>query len=139
MACWGIAGACHSAFLSLAGSQVIPVCIQVDHRELLSCSLGRDANEIFWLKNGQRYSDGIIRRTLSYSEVQVEGSPELNGSRFDCRASFGDDDEAEVITSWVIVVLESKSDRTSYLTEDMQACSDTKNSSAGWGLPLSSR
>lgn len=98
----------HFSYSFLAESEVFPVHIGVNERGVLTCSLEEDATEILWQKDGQPYADHIIQPTLSHSEAQVEALPELNGSRFDCIASFGDRDETEVIKSWVVVVQESK-------------------------------
>ena len=94
----------HGHVFSLA---VNPVHLCVNQRRALLCSLGEDATEIRWEKNGQPYSDGIFQQTSRSSIAQVAASPGLNGSRFDCLASF-DGSELKVIDSWIIVVHESK-------------------------------
>ena len=93
----------------------------VNEREVLPCSLNGDATEIRWQKDGQPYNDGILQQTSSSSIAQVVASPGLNGSRFDCLASFGGADELEVIDSWIIVVHESKKEGSIMLVK--QPCS----------------
>jgi hypothetical protein len=78
------------------------VHVRLNHKATLRCELDSDSSTLQWQKNGSDYTTIALTRRNAVAYIGP-ASPELNGSRFECLASYGDG-EAQVVKTVTIIV-----------------------------------